>query len=340
MVDTRFRIGLIGKGGQRIGMGHLVRLRLLHDELSSFDVTMFSNRDAVAENFLKKTSGRIAFYRDYKELYKLLKRRGNYDLLIVDALNVPEFALRKLRTYCTSLIVFDDMHHTVNKNIRGVIICPQETYRIAVTLRGHSCILRGADFFQSVPHFNATERKVRYVSAVKNIVICLGGTPPLKAMYKLAETLDNTLDKKLKIHFVGGYSSDMVRTSGFSRRIVFHKHITNMAAFLSKMDMGIISGGFIKFECMCLGLPFLLIARNPHQEELACRFASQGFGEYAGRLSEISKHPERLRKMVRKMLDSKKLRKTMSLRSRRLVDGEGINRISNFAHTLMKRGTL
>jgi spore coat polysaccharide biosynthesis predicted glycosyltransferase SpsG len=100
-----------------------------------------------------------------------------------------------------------------------------------------------------------------------------------------------------------------------------------MAEFIAGMDLGIIAGGFIKFESMCIGTPFVLISLCAHQEKLAKKFANRGYGIYLGAIKNILAHQDRFKRKIEDFLVNETLRKEMFEKSRQLVDGKGSSRI-------------
>jgi spore coat polysaccharide biosynthesis predicted glycosyltransferase SpsG len=152
---------------------------------------------------------------------------------------------------------------------------------------------------------------------------------------QLIRLLDHFLDKTINLYAVMGYEPGEINNHRFSSRVHIEKNLDNMAAFITKMDVGIIAGGFIKFEFMCIGTPFLLISLCDHQQKLARKFASHGYGVYLGEIKNLIANPGKFQRKMESFLSNETLRKEMFENSRRLVDGQGSSRILEMVNSLI-----
>lgn len=321
------RILLIGSGGRNIGLGHLVRLSTLYDALYPFyDIRLLINQEPMAMDFAKGHNIKFHSYKDYSGIVRFLRNRSRHDLIITDMPRMSKGILKALQGYCASLIVFDDLRQWVDKKIKGLIICPQEVCKNAEEKgRGH-LILKGVDYFPMRRIFARYRSLKVFKNSVHNILLCLGGATPIRNNLLLARLLDTHLDKGISIHAVLGYTPEKIMGS-FSERIFFYRRLESMAGLIAKADLGIISGGFIKFEFMCIGTPFCSLSLEDHQAELAKKFSRKGYGMYLGNVKDLARYPEDFYKKIDRFLSANSLRKRMFLRTRRLVDGKGTRRM-------------
>ena len=331
------KILLIGKVGKRIGMGHLVRLSSLYDILRPvYETTLLINDDKAGLEFANRGGIRFNYYKSYTDIIKFIKKIGNPAVIIVDILYFPLKDLRVLKNYCKFLIVFDDLHKLVDKQIEGVIICPQETFKNKIEYKKYTCIVKGADFFPLKNTYRLYRKRKIFSNSVKHILISLGGFPAREDILFLIGNLDDCLDKKIFIHAVLGYSLFGLNKL-FSKRIVIHTKLEDLGALITKADLGIISAGFVKFEFMCIGTPFCIVSINSHQKELAKKFSSKGYGIYLGYAKALRAKPKNFCKKINYLLYANLLRKEMFLRSRKLIDGNGDVRLLKFISDLLER---
>lgn len=320
---------IIGKGGKKEGMGHLVRISALVDEFAPhYDTTVSVQQDKYGDSFFEDKGIAYIPYQDNRGLYRFLEKTGKYQVIIIDIYRVSIDVIKKIGTYCDFLINFDDMQRRVQHQIRGAFICPQEPFNSVVFRRGTLInTAKGADYFPLRKEFSEYREKKDFQRKVRDFGICLGGVPEPGKTLELIRWLVRFLDRKINLHVVMGYKPEEAKTDIFPKRVHFYKNVDNMAEFITRMDVGIIAGGFVKFEFMCIGTPFLLVSLAKHQQELALKFSKKGFGIYLGTMDDVLARPERFERKIGAFLRNNRLRKKMFENSRRLVDGKGSSRI-------------
>lgn len=325
---------ILGKGGKKEGMGHLVRISTLVDEFAPhYDTTVLVQQDSLGDSFFKHKGIDCFTYKDNRGMYRFLDKSGNYQVIIIDIYRISIDVIKKIEKHCDFLINFDDMQRRVQHQIRGAFICPQEPFNSEVYRWRTFTAAKGADYFPLRKEFSQYREKKRFQRKVKDIGICLGGVPNPDETQELIRLLDRFLDEKINLHVAMGFKPGEIDITSFSSRVVFVQNVDNMAAFIEKMDVGIIAGGFVKFEFMCIGTPFLLVSRAKHQHQLAKKFSEKGFGIYLGTLKQVLAHPQAFEKKMNAFLSNNRLRRKMFENSRRLVDGKGSSRIVDMVNS-------
>jgi spore coat polysaccharide biosynthesis predicted glycosyltransferase SpsG len=324
----RRKVLFIGKGGKKEGMGHLVRISTLVDEFAPhYDTTVLVQQDSFGDSFFKHKGIDCFTYKDNRGMYRFLEKCGKYQVIIIDIYRISIDVIKKIEKHCDFLINFDDMKRRVQHQIRGVFICPQEPFNSKVYLKGALVYTaKGADYFPLQKKFSQYREKKHFQKKVKDIGISLGGVPEPDETRELIRLLDRFLDKEINLHVVMGFEPLKVKKDAISRKINFYENV-DMAEFIPRMDIGIIAGGFVKFEFMCIGTPFLLISRAKHQHQLAKKFSQKGFGVYLGTFKQVLSHPRAFEQKMNAFLSNNRFRKKMFENSRRLVDGKGSSRI-------------
>jgi spore coat polysaccharide biosynthesis predicted glycosyltransferase SpsG len=330
---------IIGKGGKKEGMGHLVRISALVETLTSnYLITVLVKQDHFGEFFFKQKGINCFTYQDNRGLYQFLEkttRTGKYAAIIIDIYRISINVIKRIENYCDFLVNFDDMQRRVQYPINGVFFCPQEPFNREIKSRGPTVVAKGTDFFPLRQIFAQYRQQYRFKKKVNNIGIILGGVPSKTYTLQLIRLLDQFLDKTINLHAVMGYDPGELRNHRFSSRVHTRKNIDNMAAFIKKMDVGIIAGGFIKFEFMCIGTPFLLVSLCAHQQKLARKFASNGYGIYLGEMKNLIANPGKSQRKIESFLSNETMRMEMFENSRQLVDGQGSVRILEMVNSLI-----
>jgi spore coat polysaccharide biosynthesis predicted glycosyltransferase SpsG len=330
---------IIGKGGKKEGMGHLVRISALVETFApNYLVSVLVQQDRFGEFFFKQKGIDCFTYQDNRGLYLFLEkttRTGKYAVIIIDIYRISINVVKRIENYCDFLVNFDDMQRRIQYPIKGVFLCPQEPFNREIESRGPTVVAKGADFFPLRQIFTRYREQHRLKKNVTDMGIILGGVPSQNYTLRLIRLLDHFLDKTVNLHAVMGFDPGEIHNQSFSARVHIEKNVDNMAAFITEMDVGIIAGGFIKFEFMCIGTPFLLVSLCKHQLELARKFAAKGYGIYLGEIKNLIANPGKFQRKIESFMYNEALRVEMFEHSRRLVDGQGSSRILEIVNALI-----
>jgi len=323
------KILLITRGGKGYGLGHVLRALAVGKALAaSSDVTLIAMGDASCASCLKNPGPGIDVktFRDDRGLFLHAEKTGFFHSVIIDMLYTPVSFIDRMKKICGRMMIFDDMARCKRGGGNIVIVRPQETCLWSGGKQGSGAVIKGADLFPLRPEFMFYREIKKFSSDVDDILISLGGAARRKDLDLITGILDRAIPGDINLHIAGGYTGSGRKTVQ-GRRITFYDGSINMAEIITRVDLGIIAGGFIKFEFMCIGTPFCMLALNEHQRVLSERFSKKGFGIALGRFGDISGHRERFPEKVSGFIADKDKRKEMFLRSRKLVDGRGIVRI-------------
>lgn len=328
----------IGKGGAKEGMGHLVRIGTLldtfvHHSRQRFGVSVLVKHDRFGQFYFTQKGLAPATYKDNRGLYRFLEQNGPFDIIIVDIYRISPGVIARIKKHCKLLIHFDDMQLRLSRNpdLDGVFICPQEPFNRVESKKGGLTVIRGTDFFPLRPEFARYRSLKQFSPGVSAVGVILGGVPDPGYTLELVKQLDHVLDKQVQLKVVMGYEPDDIDTGAYSHRVSFTKNVEDMAGFIADIDVGIIAGGFIKFEMMCVGTPFGLISLCEHQQKLARKFSRHGYGVYWGTIADVLARPDGFGRKITAFLADAPLREKMFTDSRRLVDGKGSSRIVELA---------
>jgi spore coat polysaccharide biosynthesis predicted glycosyltransferase SpsG len=334
-----FKLLIIGKGGAKEGMGHLVRISTLVEAFApKYDVNVLVKQDRFGEFFFKQKGISCFTYRDNRGLYRFLEKTGKnekYRAIIIDIYRISISVIKKIENYCDLLVNFDDMQRRVQHRVKGAFLCPQEPFNREITSGDTTTVIKGTDYFPLRRVFTQYREKKQFRKDVKEIGIILGGVPSKAHTLELTRVMDGFLDKNIYLHVVMGFEPEEIDLEMFSSRVHMVKNVDNMAEFITEIDLGIIAGGFIKFEMMCIGTPFLLVSLCHHQQRLARKFAARGYGVYLGEIKDLIANQKKIRRKIESFILNETLRKKMFGNSRQLVDGKGSSRILALVNRLI-----
>jgi spore coat polysaccharide biosynthesis predicted glycosyltransferase SpsG len=340
--QPKSRVLMICRGSQKEGMGHLVRISALVEAFTPvYDVTVLAKQDPLVERFFKQQGIRPSTYRDHHVLYRFLEKTAAqepYTAIIVDIYLISGQVLDKLETYCRVLVNFDDMKRRVRHPINGVYLHPQEPYNREIMTLGTASVYQGCDYFPLRQLFSWYREKKRFRKRVTQLGVILGGAPSLDYTLALTRLLDGFLKKSVHLQVVTGFNPEEIDGRDFSPRVHWLKQVGNMAEFIAGLDIGIIAGGFIKFEMMCIGTPFALVSLADHQHRLARKFSAQGYGIYMGTINNLLSRPLRFKQKLEQFITDRISRQQMYSQSRQLVDGKGSERILEIVHSALQNG--
>ena len=335
----KFKLLIIGKGGAKEGMGHLVRISTLVEVFApTYDVSVLVKQDRFGEFFFKQKGISYFTYRDNRGLYRFLEKTGKnekYRAIIIDIYRISIGVIKKIENYCDLLVNFDDMQRRIQHRVNGVFLCPQEPFNREITSRDKTTVIKGTDYFPLQRVFTQYREEKQFREDVMGIGIILGGVPSKAYTLELTRVMDGFLDKNIHLHVVMGFEPAEIDLELFSSRVHLVKNVDNMAKFITEMDAGIIAGGFIKFEMMCIGTPFLLVSLCDHQQRLARKFAARGYGVYLGEIKDSIANQKKLHRKMESFLANTALREKMFVSSRQLVDGKGSSRIFALVNRLI-----
>ena len=109
-----------------------------------------------------------------------------------------------------------------------------------------------------------------------------------------------------------------------SYRVRVHFNVASVAALLRGADVAFGTYGNITFEALCLGVPFLAVAVKDFQKAYAARLQKEGVLVSLGRDTELD--PARVAAALTAL--TPRARVSLGRKSRRAVDGLGIERIA------------
>jgi len=266
---------------------------------------------------------------------EFLRRRGRYDIVVIDRLLSDLHWLGLWRSVSERLGVFDDMGGFSGD--ADIVIRPQLLPESGRRTVGGE-VLYGPRFFPVAREWLKLRRRHQPNEASK-LVLCLGGGTTNRSGYLLAADALRLCDKipREDIVFLLGYELSSSELADRIRTRLGHLEMCgsdDLPAVFATARLGLIAGGFLKYELAAAGVPSVIMSGPKHQEPLARAFAEAGGPSvYAGRIAELS--PADLADTLARLWSDNRRLTDMSDAGMNLIDGQGTQRI--LQHLLFPR---
>ncbi|MCY9375069.1 PseG/SpsG family protein [Bacillus sp. T17B1] len=326
-------IGIVADGGYEKGMGHVVRMKRLADELKQCGlITFYTNQES--EPFLHEEHWNVIVKPELQQHEFILReiKSKKLDLLLFDILGAPVELLKKIKAETDAKIVlFEEKNAKAIQQSDAVINGIYGDIRSRVYDQGNTRIYEGPDYLILHPAFQTARNDYTLKRKCRNIVVALGGSDPKQLVFKVLAAAGHVPAMKDKnMMFVMGSASphqDAVRRQIQKKpQYTVIGQTNDMAGMLKQADAAIVAGGISLYEAICIGVPCLVLSQVEHQTATAKTFAELGAALDLG-LGELVSN-ETLTYQISRIISSYPLRLSLHKAGRPLVDGKGIKRVS------------
>jgi len=260
-----------------------------------------------------------------------LAREQQSEWIVVDGYPFTGEYQRALKAEGFKILFLDDYGHAahyssdlvLNQNVSAEekLYANREAYT-ELLLGPRYCLLR-----REFAVWRDWKRQIRL--AGRCVLVMMGGSDPENLTTRVMEALALVEIEDLEATVVVGGSSPyydlLSRQAVRSGRITVRRDVTDVAEWMSWADAAVSSAGTTCWEICLLALPAVLIAVAANQAAVAQELGRQGCVVYLGETHDFS--VQGLAEKLQMLLGSVETRRTMSLRSRELVDGKGAERV-------------
>jgi len=325
-----------------IGIGHIIRCLTLADE---------SNRRGANIQFIcKEEKGNLIGlieqrgYRLYRlprsidlaeerELTKkILENQSNCpDLLIVDNYDIDISYEFPLREHVKKIMVIDDL---ANRRHDCDLLLDQSYSRNDNRYNGlvpENCIqLLGPKYAILSPQFQKARGGLRKRdNGVNRIMVFMGGADSKNTTSKVLRAIHMLDQSDIAVDVVIGnlnpYHDEIKILASKMPNTICHHNVENMANLMVSADLCIGAGGTTTWERCCVGLPTITIILAENQKNISENLDKEGalinLGWYHS-VTEIN-----IKEVIETLIDNPQKMVSMSDKSIRLVDGEGVNSV-------------
>jgi spore coat polysaccharide biosynthesis predicted glycosyltransferase SpsG len=189
-----------------------------------------------------------------------------------------------------------------------------------------SRLLLGPMYAVLRPEFVAARELYTLTPTVSRALVFLGGgdvRDPLKHLLgRLLPSFPGT-----RFHVAGSNTSlmEVSQSQGFLN-FVWLGEMPTLAQLLTSMDLAIVSAGTSSYECACVGVPFVTVEVAENQTPVAQAWMTLGVAPRLGRWDEIAQ--DTFTGTLESVLSGPERRRQSEL-GRSLVDGRGVERVTN-----------
>lgn len=255
------------------------------------------------------------------------------DLRIVDRYHYDPIQLGRLAKISARLLVFDELQKIsfeTSFREKDTIVRAQLVESPRKLPAGVRCqVLNGLKYFVLNRPYNRS--RVKNTLQPHGVLVMLGGGDGQMSVYnQIAEALISMgVPKVSNVTFIlgpGASEADINMLAQRSDAFSVVGYEADPLTLMSQSRLGVMSGGYSKYEAAYCGLPSIMVAVHEHQEGIARAFAAIGGSRYAGPAHD----PEtfvRAANWIVEMLRDDQMCRNVASRSSELIDGEGMRRI-------------
>lgn len=320
------KIAIRADGGCNIGMGHIMRTLVLAKELSRTNEVFYICRtdrplsdkykrgiDKIkAEGFTVKTIREDSMLLDISDI--------KADLLITDSYDVDSLYFDDTKLIFSKTAYIDDMNFCkynvdflINQNINACDL----NYSIDKKTK----LLLGSKYIMLREEFrNAPEKFIK--EEPQDIMITVGGADP----YHITEQiLDYVKNLSYNFHVIVGTSFSNNNFEIYEADNICFYYNANMNEIMKKCDAAISACGSTLYELASCSVPTLGIIIADNQQGIANKMSDIGAIKCVGWYNKLSK--DTFLQDFSNLCNSYILRKEMSNKAKKIVDGKGVYRI-------------
>ena len=263
---------------------------------------------------------------EFSKINQYLKQIRNFkpDVIINDVLNLEEDYMRELRKFNLLVVNFEDKESSLTREYADLVF--NSVYEDENTKVRYYHGPRYATINDSFKKIN----KKKINKECKNFLLVFGGSDPSGFTIKSAKVLNKIDNIKVTVFLGPAFGShqqlyDLLKYLDKDKFTIKYDVEYNPKDF-EKIDMAIASGGHTSYELASAGIPAILLCQNDLERERAKIIETYGtiinLGE-GNKLNDLD-----LMDNVKKLMGNYDLRKKMSEKGQKLVDGYGIDRIA------------
>lgn len=173
----------------------------------------------------------------------------------------------------------------------------------------------------------------------ERIFICFGGFDYLDITLKLVNILlQANIALPVDVVIGSGYFNSAILSQyadSSNGRIRIHRQPPNFQELMAGADIAFVAGGLVFYQVLSLGMAAVVICQYKHQQEQIGNLARHDACIFLGMGSVVD--PKTVVTVLNTLITDLKLRNDFYERGRRLVDGQGLNRVVNIIKERLKK---
>jgi UDP-2,4-diacetamido-2,4,6-trideoxy-beta-L-altropyranose hydrolase len=265
-----------------------------------------------------------------------LAREHQADWVVVDGYQFDANYQRAVKAAGFELLFLDDYGHA--RHYSADVVLNQNacaSSELYVDREPQTRLLLGPRYCLLRREFGAWRDWKRKVSSVcRRVLVMMGGSDPENLTARVIEALTVAgLEGMQATVVIGGSNPHFAMLQNLAARsgpsIKLRRDVGDVAELMAAADLAISAAGSTCWELCLLGLPALLVDLADNQTELAKDLDRRGCGI---RIGDRMVPTEEIANQLRRVVRSHELRRSLSERSRELVDGRGATRVVSVLH--------
>ena len=327
------------------GYGNFSRCLVLAQVLRKhrYSITFLINKNEFIISKLRQEKFAYFLISDSRQysadsiILKKFMEKNNQHMLILDMREYGEKLSKQLYKENYKIEVIDDAWVTncyADAIINGTISTKYHKYS---KIKQNSKLFVGPKYFITNLEFEKNKKKTSEIKSQKkyNIIISMGGADPKNVTNFVIKCLH--IIKNVRISaIVGPFFTNLDKIERLETtypNIRFIKNPNKIWNIFKKGDLVISNSGNTLYELAIMRLPSMCITSFKHETPYANEFSKIGVTVNLGKLSNITCN--RILSETRMILEDHKKRKQMSYSGKKIIDGNGINRVIRIISELM-----
>lgn len=316
---------------QFIGMGHLMRcltvalaLKKIGEKIT-FIISDIKCKEIIEQSGFETICLENDYSKKEEEVSTLIKLLVNNDIsfILVDSYYVTNNYFSELKKI-SKVIYFDDLNTQcwdvnilINYNVYASKLDYSE-YRTKDTV-----LLLGTQYAPLRDEFKKNNI-TKINKDVKNIFVSAGGADPEKITELIISKICSKWDN-VQFHFVvGNLNSRIDNLKNMSKEnVIIHINETNMSKLMCQCDIAISAAGTTLYELCACGIPTITYTLADNQFLAANEFDAKSIMLNVGDCRENKRFALDLNDTIKQLVENTSLRKQMSEKMKKLVNGKG-----------------
>ena len=326
LMKLRYPIVFWAEGDNKIGYGHLMRIKTLSKELGLRNSFYFAVNEE-SRKFLSEEKFKLLTYEELLDFK---------DFILFTDLRFPEKysdELKNVKKRVKKHLAIIDMglgqveaDIIIDGHVKPII--PYKYINMFPHYVGPKYFIVSSRF----RHFNKVRKKIR--KRAKKIFLSLGGGVKIEQLYRFSELLGR---ERYTIEIAFGFGKSSRERRWFRKNFPFIKiagKVQDLSRKYYEADISIIAGGISYYESAVTGTPSLYFYKDEFQKFIAEELEKAGVGICIGHIDKFNEYE--FIEVLKKLRYNQIKREEISKKSKHLIDGLAIERVKTLILKLNK----
>ncbi|MBI4355012.1 MAG: hypothetical protein HY597_00995 [Candidatus Omnitrophica bacterium] len=336
----RPRVTIHLHASEQIGTGHLFRMLWLARRLRQQGVTvemLLRGKAAVAAS-IRRWGIAVQAYPDAVPMRQAVTRyllglRRRPSVWVNDCLTVPRTVNVAIQRHRIPIVTLDDLARGLSSE--DCVVNAQPSFWHTVRLTTPAQVCQGPRYKVLHPAVQQYHDRPKRLARRRryHVAVTFGGTDQHGLLFEVLRAM-RRVQHPVQWHlFLGPMFAHRRRLGAWRRRLAggavrvrWHDGSWNVIPLFARMDAAICSCGLTIFEMMGVGTPALAVANAPHEAHNGRYFASEGGCQFLGLHRRVTARA--IADALDDLLEDGARRAAMSRRGKALVDGRGLERVT------------